>query len=209
MAGPPFKRYELRRLTHLQWHLKATATRTYQLFQEHSCSSMILMGDRQVLTSLEEFLNETLRASLIARVHASPEADPRDRKELIESALSEHKAAREAKAIEDLAQYKPGEQLVSGLRDVIEALNSFLIRKLLVGENLQQKGCVCKAHHYLSLEETDCPFCGANLFRAESIVDEIIEIAHLHAVSLMIVEHRQDLLTRYDGIAAVTYPRLT
>jgi hypothetical protein len=24
----------------------------------------------------------------------------------------------------------------------------------------------------------------------------------------MIVEHRQDLLTRYDGIAALTYPHL-
>ena len=208
MTGPPFKRNELRRLTHLQWHLKATATKAYHLFQERSCTALILMGEHQVLASLEEFLHETLRANIIARIHASPDADPRDRKELIETALRDHKAAREAKAIEDLTQYKPGEQLVSGLRDVIEVFNSFLIRKLLVGENLQQKGYVCKAHHYASLEETDCPFCGAKLLPAESIVDEIIEIAYLHGVSLMIIEHRQDLLTRYDGIAAVTYPHL-
>jgi peptide subunit release factor 1 (eRF1) len=167
------------------------------------------MGEHQVLASLEEFLHEKLRANIIARIHASPDADPRDRKELIETALRDHKAAREAKAIEDLAQYKPGEQLVCGLRDVIEVFNSLLIRKLLVGGNLRQKGYVCKAHHYVSLEETDCPFCGAKLLPAESIVDEIIEIAYLHGVSLMIVEHRQDLLTRYDGIAAVTYPHLT
>jgi len=205
MAGPPFKRNEQRRLTHLQWHLKATATRAYHLFHERSCTSLVLMGDRQVLASLEEFLHDTLRANIIARIHASPDADPRDRQELIESALREHKAAREAKAIDDLAQYKPEEQLVSGLREVIEALNSFLIRKLLVGENLQQKGYVCKAHHYVSLEETDCPFCGAKLFPAESIVDEIIEIAYLHGISLVIVEHRQDLLTPYQGIAAITY----
>jgi hypothetical protein len=207
-VGPPFKRNEQRWLTHLQWHLKATASRAYHLFQERSCTALILMGEHQVLASLEEFLHETLRASIIARIHASPDADPRDRKELIETALRDQKAARETKAIEDLAQYKPGEQLVSGLRDVIEVFNSFLIRKLLVGDNLQQKGYVCKAHHYVSLEETDCPFCGVKLLPAESIADEIIEIAYLHGISLMIVEHRQDLLTRYDGIAAVTYPHL-
>jgi len=207
-AGPPFKRNELRRLTHLQSHLKATAIRAYHLFHEGSCNVLILMGENQVLSSLEEFLHETLRANIICRVYGSPAADPRDRKELIETELRDHKAAREAKAIEDLAQYKPGEQMVSGLRDVIGVFNLFLIRKLLIGENLRQKGYVCKAHHYLSLEETDCPFCGAKLLPAESIVDEIIEIAYLHGVSLMIVEHRQDLLTRYDGIAAVTYPHL-
>jgi len=208
MAGPPFKRKELRRLSHLQAHLKATATRAYHLFHDRSCTGLILMGEHQVLSSLEEFLHETLRANIISRIYASPAADPRDRKELIETALRDHKAAREAKAIEDLAQYKPGEQLVSGLRDVIEVLNLLLVRKLVVGENLQQKGYVCKAHHYLSLEETNCPFCGAKLLPAESIVDEIIGIAYLHGVSLMIVEQRQDLLTRYDGIAAVTYPHL-
>ena len=205
---PPFKRNEGRHLTHLQWHLKATATRAYHLFREHSCTSLILMGENQVLSSLEEFLHETLRANIITRTHGSPAADPRDRQELIETALRDHKAARETKEIEDLAQYKPGEQLVFGLRDVIAAFNSFLVRKLLIGENVQQKGLTCKAHHYLSLDETDCPFCGTKLLPAQSIVDEIIDIALLHGVSLMIVEHRQVLLTGYDGIAAVTYSHL-
>jgi hypothetical protein len=208
IVQPPFKRNEGRHLTHLQWHLKATATRAYHLFRERSCTSLILMGENQVLSSLEEFLHETLRANIITRIHGSPAADPRDRQELIETALRDHKAARETKEIEDLAQYKPGEQLVFGLRDVIAACNSFLVRKLLIGENVQQKGLTCKAHHYLSLDETDCPFCGAKLLPAHSIVDEIIEIALLHGVSLMIVEHRQDLLTGYDGIAAVTYSHL-
>jgi hypothetical protein len=207
-VGPPYKRKELRRLTHLQAHLKATAIRAYHLFHERSCTGLILMGEQKVLSSLEECLHESLRAKIISRIYSSPAADPRDRKELIETALRDHKAAWEAKAIEDLAQYKPGEQLVSGLREVIEVLNSLLVRKLLVADNLQQKGYVCKTHHYLSLEDTDCPYCGAKLLPAENIVDEIIEIAYLHGVNLVIVEHRQDLLTRYDGIAAVTYPHL-
>lgn len=139
VADPPFKRNEMRRLSRLQSHLKATATSAYHLFQERSCTALILMGEHQVLVSLEEFLHERLRANIIARIHASPDADPRDRKELIQTALRDHKAAREAKAIEDLAQYQPGEQLVSGLREVIEVFNSFLIRKLIVGESLEER----------------------------------------------------------------------
>jgi len=205
-AEPPFKRNEQRHLSHLEWHLKATAIRAYHLFHERSCTGLILMGEKQVLSSLEEFLHETVRANIISRIHGSPATDPRDRKELIESALADNKAAREATAIAELAKYKPGDQLVFGLPDVIEALNSFLVRNLVIGEKLQQKGYVCTAHHCLSLEETGCPFCGAKLLPAESIVNEIIKIAYLHGVSIMVVEHRQDLLTRYDGIAAVTYP---
>jgi len=170
---------------------------------------VILRGEKQVLSSLEELLHETPRANIISRISGSPAADPRDRQELIEAALRDHKAAREATAIENLGQYQPGETLVSGLRDVIEVFNLFLVRQLLIGDNLQQRCYICKAHHYLSLEETDCPFCGAKLLPAESIGDEMIEIAHLHGIGLMIVEHRQDLLARYDGIAAVTYPHRT
>lgn len=206
-AEPPFKRNEQRHLSHLEWHLKATAIRAYHLFQETSCTGVILMGEKQVLASLEEYLHETVRVKIISRIHASPAADPRDCKELIETALADNKAAREATAIEELAQYKPGDQLVFGLPGVIEVLNSFLVRKLVIAEKLRQKGYVCSAHHYLSLEKTSCPICGAKLLPAESIVNEIIEIAYLHGVSIVIVEHRQDLLTRYDGIAAVAYPR--
>jgi hypothetical protein len=205
-AEPPFKRNEQRHLSHLEWHLKATAIRAYHLFQEHSCTGLILMGEKQVMASLEEFLHETVRANIIGRIHASPAADPRDRRELIESALAENKAAREATAIEELAPYKPGEQLIFGLPGVIDVFNSFLVRKLVIGEQLRQRGYVCKTHHYLSLEETVCPIGGEKLLPVESIVNEIVEIAYLHGVSIMVVEHRQDLLTRYDGIAAVTYP---
>ena len=115
LAEPPFKRNEQRHLSHLEWHLKATAIRAYHLFHERSCTGLILMGEKQVLSSLEEFLHETLRANIISRIHASPAADPRDRKELIATALADNKASREATAIEELAQYKPGDQLVFGL----------------------------------------------------------------------------------------------
>ncbi len=205
-AEPPFKRNDQRHLSHVQRHLKATAIRAFHLFQQNACIGVIVMGDKEVTALLEEYLHETLIAKIIGRIHASPEADPRDRKEIIESVLAEKKAAREAAAIEELARYRPGDQPVLGLPAVIEAFNLLLVRKLVIAEKLQQRGYVCADDHYLSLKEASCLTCGGKLLPAESIVDPMIEFAHLHGVSVLVVGHREDLLTRYEGIVAVTYP---
>ena len=78
-------------------------------------------------------------------------------------------------------------------------------RLTLISESLHQKGSVCKEHHYVSLEETECPFCHARLLPVENVIDEIVEIARLHGVNVTLVEYRQELMAKYDGIAAVTY----
>ena len=103
-----------------------------------------------------------------------------------------------------MSRYKP-DVIASGLRAVIEVCNLFLVRTLLISESLHQKGSVCKEHHYVSLDETECPFCHAPLLKVENVADEIVEIARLHGVNVTIVEYRQEFMAKYDGIAAVTY----
>jgi peptide subunit release factor 1 (eRF1) len=76
---------------------------------------------------------------------------------------------------------------------------------LVLSQALHEKGFVCKQHHFLSLESTKCPFCNAELMPVENVVDEIVEISRLHGVNTTVVEHRQDLLERYQGIAAMLY----
>jgi peptide subunit release factor 1 (eRF1) len=188
----------------LRAHLRQVANEVYQLYDQGSCDLLVLMAENRVAALLEEYLHESLQPKIIARILDSPDADARDRKELIESALREHRANKEAKAIESLHNYRP-EELVSSLRNVLNVLNLFLIRKLLVSENLHQKGFVCKEHHYLSLEAGNCPFDDSKLLAAEDVVDEIIEVARLHGVEVLIIKHRQDLLAEYAGIAAIQY----
>jgi hypothetical protein len=195
------------RLTHLQWHLKETARHIYRLSNEHAYHALVLMGEERVEHMLEEFLHESLKPKIISRIYSAPAADPRDRKGLIESALREYKATREKNAIQELTQHKPAE-VVSGLRCVIDAGNLFQIRKLVVNANLKQAGFVCKQHHFLSLEAGDCPFCGNQLLPVENVIDELIEVARLHGVTITLVEYSQDLLAKYDGIAALVYNSL-
>ena len=197
-------RIQEHRLEHLRTHLRQVASEVYQLYDQCSCDLLVLMAETRVAALLEEYLHESLKPKIIARILDSPDADARDRKDLIEAALRKHRAQKEARAVESLHNHKP-EELVSSLRNVINVQNLFLVRKLFVGEGLHQKGFVCKEHHYLSLEPGNCPFDNSKLLAAENVVDEIIEVARLHGVEVLIIKHRQDLLAQYSGIVAIQY----
>lgn len=192
------------RLEHLRSHLRQVASEIYQLYDQGACDLLIIMAENRVAALLDEYLHESLKPKVIARILDAPDADPHDRKELIENALREHRAEKEAKAIESLHNHRP-EELASSLRDVLNILNLFLVRKLLVSENLHQKGFACREHHYLSLQPGNCPFDNSKLLAAENVVDEIVEVARLHGVDVQIIKYRQDLLAEYAGIAAVHY----
>lgn len=192
------------RLEHLRGHLRQVAGEIYQLYDQGACDLLVVMAENRIAALLDEYLHESLKPKIIARILDSPDADARDRRELIEKALREHRAEKERRAIESLHNYKP-EELASSLRNVLDILNLFLIRKLLVSENLHHKGFACKEHHYLSLEPGNCPFDNSKLLAAEDVVDEIVEVARLHGVEVLIIKQRQDLLAEYAGISAIHY----
>jgi hypothetical protein len=193
------------RLNHLQWHLKHTADAAYHFYNDRSCNALVFMAERRVAALLDEYLHQSLKPRIINWIYDSPDADTRDRKELIESTIRDHRTVRETKAIEDLANYKPGEELLSSLDDVIAACNLFLAYRLLVNEGLREKGFVCRGHHYISLNDTECPFDDTKMLAVENVLDELVEMTRLHGVNVMIIEHRQDLMAKYDGIAALQY----
>jgi Bacterial archaeo-eukaryotic release factor family 10 len=194
------------RLTHLEWHLKRTSDTAYQLLLQHAFERVIILAELRVWAVLEKFLRDPVKERIIGHIENSPGAEKRDRRELIESVLQEYRAKKEAQAIEALNDYRPGVELVSSLREVLEASNLFLVRQLIVSAGLQQPGFVCRNHHYLAQEAGTCPFDGTKLAPVENIVDEAVEIARLHGVDVLVVQQRAELMNKYGGIAAVVYP---
>ena len=136
-------RAQRHRLTHLERHLKATAQQAYHLYNDSSFDVSVLMGEVRVMLLLEEFLHATVKAQIIGRIYGSPDADPRDRRSLIENALRDHKADREIKAIADLKEHNPSE-IARSLGSVVKACNLFLVRKLIVSVGFHHQGFICK-----------------------------------------------------------------
>ena len=193
------------RLTHLRWHLKATAHLARRLFTEQGFDLLILSGDDMVLAEFEPFLPGQLRSRVAGRL---PPLAGRDRAEWwreIERVLAEHRRRDEEAMLARLGDYRGSDLLVGGLAGVLDLANLFLVRELYVSGDLKQPGYVCRDHHFLSLEGGRCPFCEKELVATENVVDELIEQARLHGVDVRLIEQRPDLLEPYGGIAAVTY----
>jgi hypothetical protein len=197
------------RLTHLQWHLKNTATLISKNLQKYRCEHLILFGDKPVLEQLKGFFDEPTRRSLICNFSEVPHTDQAKINELIEQCIQETRKQQEATILEHLSSYRAQNMLVEGIENVIAAMNNFLVRQLYIDIELQQTGFICRNHHYLSLTKEICPFCSQELLQVDNIIDELIEIARLQHIQLMLIEYRRDLINPSRGIAAVLYSLTT
>lgn len=192
-----------RRLTHRQWHLKASAQLADRLFREQGADGIALIGEERIVNEFEEYLPKALQQRLVARLRLAPDASPDQRRAALEGALADVRKREEEAALGELGFYQGHGRLAAGLELVIDAANLFLMRQLFLDDRLARGGYVCRNHHFLSLTAGPCPFDNQPLLPAENVIDELVEIARLHGVQVMLVTHRQDLLGPFDGIAAV------
>jgi peptide chain release factor subunit 1 len=191
------------RLTHLQWHFKSSARAAERLFRERNCDFLALIGEETLLKEFEDYLAKSLHDHLVAELHWSPDDGPNRRRAALEEALAKQRTKEEEATLEELGFFQGHGRLAAGLEKVLDAANLFLMRRLVLDNELVRPGYVCRDHHFLSLTSGSCPFDGQPLLRADNVLDELIEIARLHGVEVMLVEHRRDLLAKYDGAAAV------
>jgi hypothetical protein len=190
-------------LTHLQWHLKASAQAADRLFRERGCDLLALIGEEGLVKEFEDYIPKAMKERLLVLSRLSPEAGPNQRRAALEGALAEERKGEEEAALGELGFYKGHGRLAAGLELVIEAANLFLMRQLFLDDRLARAGFVCRTHHFLSLTSGACPFDNQPLLPAENVIDELVEIARLHGVDVRLVTYRQDLLGPYDGVAAV------
>ena len=201
-AGRPGK-VQRHRLTHLQWHFKASAQAAERLFRERGCDFLALIGEETLVKDFEDYLAKSLRDHLVAELHWSPDDGPNRRRAALEEALAKQRKKEEEAALGELGFFQGHNRLAAGLEKVLDAANLFLMRQLVLDDQLVRPGYVCREHHFLSLTSGPCPFDGQALVPAENVVDELVEIARLHGVDVMLVEQRRDLLAKYEGAAAV------
>jgi hypothetical protein len=191
------------RLTHLQWHLKASAQAAERFFRERGCDRLALIGEQTLVKEFEDYLAKPLHDSLLTELHLTPGDSPNRRRAALQEALAEERKEEEEAALSELGFFKGHGRLAAGLEVVIDAANLFLMRRLFLDSELATPGYACRNHHFLSLKPGSCPFDNQALLPAENVVDELVEMAWLHGVEVTLVMHRADLLRPYGGAAAV------
>src|SRR5256886_1455328 len=145
------------RLTHLQWHFKASAQAAERLFRERRCELLALLGEATLVKEFEEYLTKPLRDRLLAELQLSPEDGPNQRRDALESALAKRRAQDEEAALGELGFFQGHGRLAAGLDKVMDAANLFLMRRLFLDNELAAAGYVCRDHHFLALAAGSCP----------------------------------------------------
>jgi len=193
------------RQTHLTWHLKATAQQAARLFDEEAFDLVVLAGEAEVVAELERYLPDRVRDRVGDRLDPSPEWAGREWQDALERVVTIHRRAAEEQAAAQLGDALGSGRVRRGLADVIELMVDFLARHLYLSDQLREPGFACRTHHFLSLEDGACPFCGTQLLPVDNVADELIELALLHGVELTLFEERPELMEPYGGVAALAY----
>jgi hypothetical protein len=194
---------ERHRRLHVKWQFKSAAQLADRLVRESGFDFVVMIGEPTVVKEFEDYLSKPVRDRLIGQLQLSPGGDTNSRRAALDEVLNQQRKKEEEAAIAELGFFKGHGRLASGLSMVLKAANLFLMRQLLVSQELTEAGFICRNHHYLALRDGTCPFDAQPLQAAENIIDELIEIARLHGVEVMVVGQRQDLLAPHEGIAAV------
>src|SRR5256714_11872671 len=158
------------RLTHLQWHFKASAQAAERLFRERRCELLALLGEATLVKEFEEYLTKPLRDRLLAELQLSPEDGPNQRRDALESALAKRRAQDEEAALGELGFFQGHSRLAAGLDKVLDAANLFLMRRLFLDNELAGAGYVGRDLHFLALAAGACPVDGRDLLPAGKVL---------------------------------------
>jgi len=186
------KRFQGHVEDHLQRHLKEVATRTYEMWQKDNYDRLIIAGSKEVLPKLEEALHNDLKKRLAGQFQT--ELFKSDEHFLQESLKVAEKIEREQeeKIVKELANnLGEGNKAVSGVQDVVQAVNDKKVMKLVVSEGFTQSGYYCEADGLLSLED-NCD-CGKKLGKVDDLVDELVQQAIAQGAKVEFVKDSQEL----------------
>src|SRR6266550_4890312 len=120
------------RLTHLQWHFKASAQAAERFFRERGCDRLALIGEQTLVKEFEDYLAKPLLDSLLAELHLSPDDSPNRRRDALEEALAKLRQQEEEAALGELGFFQGHDRLAAGLEKVLDAANLFLMRRLFL-----------------------------------------------------------------------------
>lgn len=200
-------RYQRHIEDHIEWHFKRVAADARAFFEENPVTRLVLAGHPDNTRWFEEFLPTELRQKVVAHVpmeHFAGLNDVLQRALEVEQQIERQVEAERLAALFDAIPQGRG---VKGLRDVLRALAEQRVMVLLVAEGFEAPGAECPNCGWLSDDPTKarCDLCGADMIRADDVVELAIERAVQQADDIEVVrgEGRQRMLEEGEGIGAL------
>jgi len=163
---------------HMVQHLKHVSDVLLRYFKRRGFDHLILGGPQEVLAELERHLHDYLRRRVAARTHlamTSTASEVLERSLHVEEEMEERKERQTVDRL--LAAAAAGRGAVTGLREVLGALNEGRVDTLVVPFGLAAEGARCSECGRLAQGGSRCRTCGGPLESLPDVVEASVGAA--------------------------------
>jgi peptide chain release factor subunit 1 len=163
---------------HMVQHLKHVSDVLLRYFKQRGFDHLILGGPQEVLAEFERHLHDYLKRRVVARTQlamTSSAADVQARSLQVEEEIEERKERETVERL--LAAASAGRSAVTGLREVLGALNDGRVDVLVVPFGLESEGARCTECGRLAQGGGRCRTCGGGLEALPDVVEASVGAA--------------------------------
>jgi Fe-S cluster assembly iron-binding protein IscA len=187
-------------------HLDEVADRIRRLFRRERAKYLVIEGEAAVWESLRSLLSKPLREKLLERISLpKQEQTLGDYQQQLSEILSTLEHKNEKMTLDSLDQQRQLGRVVEGIDAVIEAQNRSLLRSLVIGMGYHQPGYQCDADRALSVHQSVCPVCEAEMRPIDDVYEELVQLARVYRLDLSVIAFEQARMDYYQGIAGEMY----
>lgn len=197
----------------VQQHFQNLAAATFALFQREKFDALVLGGHADVLALFKQHVHPYVKRRWAGDFHCEPGKITVP--EVLAHALDvedQFEWQHERKLAAELVQKaRAGDRAVAGVGATLHALAHGEAQALLVEDDLEMPGYVCRHCHVASLQPGRCPLCHEPVDPCPDVVDEAITLAmtkgcaieHVRGPTALREAGRIGALLRYRSNAAL------
>jgi peptide chain release factor subunit 1 len=201
-AAARYQRHE----DNLALHNLKQAVEVIDLFcQEAGCGRLVLGGNADVLTQVNELVPRPLRDHIVGEFSVEMQASPAEILDLATTVMTRADRAEEQRLVSDaITAAAKGGAAVMGLADTMAMLHQGRVHMLLVDDGYRPSGWVCPQCGYVSTDQGGaCPLCMHDAMNeAPDVVDAAVYKALQSGTQINVVRQNADMAAA-GGIGAI------
>ncbi|MBI2708336.1 MAG: hypothetical protein HYX34_01375 [Actinobacteria bacterium] len=161
----------------LHQHLKRAAEVAFAAYQTHGFDVLSLGAPDQMASEAEGLLHPYLRERLCGRIDVTPSASIDDIRRAALELEERHERKVEAERVSALRDAVGARRrAISGLKDVLAAVNDHRVDRLLVSDGFGTEGWRCGGCAALFAVGRACKRCGETMAVVEDVVEDAIDV---------------------------------
>lgn len=189
---------------HIGLHLKDVIERFGEFLSGEYIGRVIIGGSDEAVAMVKEKLPKEIIERVISTVRIEMFARPDEVLKKVQPIVYEYERKKELEEVQVLIDRSlKNENAVTGLDNVLNALQEQRVMKLFVIKDFNTRGFSCSSCGYLSSQNINpCPFCGGEMKQEEFLVDSACERAiQQGALVESVIESKE--LAKYGNIGAL------